>query len=137
MTVIEPLFWVSVSYFGRVGRYFRCVGVGGALFWVGGVGWGIILGGWGWVNGGALFDNAWCQLQFWYDKSLHAWNDTPSSHMVEDEIFLYIICWWQFECHEACTPESVTIFGWEVDIKYMQNLEFSSICVASFIIWER
>ena len=60
---------------------------GGTLFWVSGGGWGIILGGWGrvgyyfgwggggvggvifWggggcVEGGALFDNARCQLQF-------------------------------------------------------------------------
>ena len=45
----------------------HCMGVGGALFWVDGDGWGIILGGWGWLGhfvgwvgwgGGALFDNA-------------------------------------------------------------------------------
>ena len=44
------------------------MGMVGALFWVDGGGWGIILGGWGgwgtilgewgWVGAGALFDNA-------------------------------------------------------------------------------
>ena len=38
-------------------HYFGWVEVGGALFWVGGVGWGIILGGSGGVGVGALFDN--------------------------------------------------------------------------------
>ena len=32
-----------MGYFGRVE-------VGGTLFWVGGGGWGIILGGWRWVG---------------------------------------------------------------------------------------
>ena len=53
LAVSEALFRVSVSYFGWVG-------VGGALFWVGGGGWGgggIIFCGWGWVGMGALFDN--------------------------------------------------------------------------------
>ena len=65
LAVSEALFRVSVSYFGWVG-------VGGALFWVGGGGWGIFLSGWrwvwvggwgiifcgwGWVGMGALFDN--------------------------------------------------------------------------------
>ena len=48
--------------------------------------------------------------------------------------FAYIIWWWQFECKEACTPESITILGWDVNIKSMQDLELSSICVGSFII---
>ena len=30
--------------------YFGWVGVGGALFWVGGDGWGIILGVWEWMG---------------------------------------------------------------------------------------
>ena len=33
-----------------MGHYFGWVAVGGALFWVGGSGWGIILGGWRWVG---------------------------------------------------------------------------------------
>ena len=27
-----------------------------------------------------------------------------------------IIWWWQFECKEECTPESVTKLFWEVNI---------------------
>ena len=37
-------------YFGWVGHYFGWVVVGGALFWVGGGGWSIILSEWGWVG---------------------------------------------------------------------------------------
>ena len=61
VSVIEALFWVSVTplggrdiIFGRWGW----VGVYGALFWVGGCGWENILVGWVWVGIGAMFDNA-------------------------------------------------------------------------------
>ena len=33
-----------------MGHYFGWVGMGGALFWVGGGEWGIVLGGWGLVE---------------------------------------------------------------------------------------
>ena len=35
----------------------RRVGVGRALFWVGGARWKYIFGGWAWVRFGAVFDN--------------------------------------------------------------------------------
>ena len=46
----------------------------------------------------------------------------------------YIIWWWQWECKETRTPESIPIFGWDINIKSMQDFEFSSICVGSLII---
>ena len=78
MSVIEALFWVSVTLLGGwdiiFGRW-GWAGLYGALFWVGWGGWGIILGGWVWVRKylgwvgvggcgwvwvgvGAMFDNA-------------------------------------------------------------------------------
>ena len=78
------------------------------------------------------------QLAFWYDHSLRASNVTPAPHMVADKTsnFAYIIWWWQFEFKEACTRESMTILGWDANIKSIQDLELSSICVGSFIICE-
>ena len=47
-----------------------------------------------------------------------------------------MIWWWQFECKGACTPESISILGWNVNIKSMQDPELLGICVGSFIICE-
>ena len=53
-----------------------------------------------------------------------------------NQTFAYVIWWSQFECKEACTLESITILGWDVNVKPMQDLDLSTICVASFIICE-
>ena len=50
--------------------------------------------------------------------------------------FAYLIWWWQFECKEACTLESITILGWDVNIKSIQDLELSCIYISYFIICE-
>ena len=48
--------------------------------------------------------------------------------------FVYILWWWQFECEKVFTPESVTISGWDVNIKSMVDFEFLSIWFGYFII---
>ena len=40
----------------------------------------------------------------------------------------------QFGCNEECTPESITEFGCEVNIKSMQEEESPIKCVSSLII---
>ena len=80
------------------------------------------------------------QWPFWFDQSMHAWNATPFFHIVADEISLNELCVYNLEvtieCKEACRPGSGTIFGWDVNIKSMQDFEFLGVCVDSSIICE-
>ena len=51
--------------------------------------------------------------------------------------FAKIIWWWQWGWREACTPESITILGWDVNKKSTQDHEFSKIGVGSVIICDK
>ena len=39
------------------------------------------------------------------------------------------VWWWQCGCNDAWTPELVTKFSWEINIRSVQETEDSSICV--------
>ena len=49
--------------------------------------------------------------------------------------FAITVWWWQLEWREELTPDSITKFGWDVKIRSIKELEFSSICVVSLINW--
>ena len=42
--------------------------------------------------------------------------------------------WWLFGCSEECAAESVTKFGWDVNIRSIQDDEVFDMCVGSLII---
>ena len=41
--------------------------------------------------------------------------------------------WWKFACNEQCTPDSITMFGTDVNVKLIQEKESPTRCVGSLI----
>ena len=49
--------------------------------------------------------------------------------------FAKTIWWWQFECKDGWTPDSISKLGWELKIKSIHEEELFKICVGSLISW--
>ena len=83
-----------------------------------------------------------CQLLFLYDQSSLGKNSIQFSCKEVDKKLLNQTLqklfgggsgWWR----QTCTPESITIIGWDVNSQSIQDFEFSKMWVGSVIIWDK